>query len=797
MSFQNSHLEQSTSHYRESYTYDGRLPHSSFSTLLAYITLFLVFVYYVVTNLGLSATPIFELVWEFLVRITPYRLITALQSSTSEAFRERDDGSGNVDMMQRHAAKSEALRNFLGFGGRSVSATLYRTPESSRVTGAQVVAHDAPPGLGNWDNSCYQNSVIQVGNNWRPRVTVASSMQESQANDVGYRSDKSKASASALCDITQALNNPTNSGKRLWTPSQLKSMSSWQQQDAQEYLSKVLEDIGRQTPRGQDPGLTNILEPIVPEDEDSESRSVNPEIVRQTYSVAASAEAATSTQTCSSADSVKDVLSPTMQRIPMEGLLAQRVGCMQCRYTEGLSLIPFTCLTVPLGNNWLHDIRECLDAYTTLETIDGVECGKCTLLSFKEQLEKLLREQSSEPTGSDSIGSSLQSRELHALASERLEAVNTSLENEDFEDKTLLNVCKISPRNRVTTTKSRQAVIARAPQTLIIHVNRSVFDERTGLQRKNHANVQYPDFLELDAWCLGSEHCSSSEQEEREEWNLEPGASMLPSKDPIHSSGNCNYRLRAMITHYGRHENGHYTCYRRYPSVSSSEVDTDIDKGSKERWWRLSDENVEMVSEDEVLAQGNVFMLFYERAKEPFVDPFIRGSKANMEAANVETLIESAALTGETESYPLKESLEDIYPELVRDDSSAPLTNKAMKTSNETPSMLSDSAEKPPSTESRPTVRSRSDVADHRSQPPPTDDTPNAVTTEPGIVNGHIYKGSKLEDTSKSKRRIRSHSSISNSSDTDLASPNSVSVSQSAIMMSGENSHQRNALMAH
>ncbi|KAI9759760.1 MAG: hypothetical protein M1835_000318 [Candelina submexicana] len=793
MSFQNSYLEQSTSQNRQSYTYDGQLPHSSFGTLLAYITLSLVFVYYVVTNLGLSAAPISELVWELLVRITPYRLITASQSSTSEAFRERDDGSGNVNMMQRHAAKSEALRNFLGFDGRNVFATLYRTPESSRVTGAQVVAHEAPPGLGNWDNSCYQNSVIQA------LASLHSLSEYLRASEVGYRSEKSRASASALCDITQALNNPTNSGKRLWTPSQLKSMSSWQQQDAQEYLSKVLEDIGRQTPREQDPGLSNILKPIVPEDGDSESRSVNSKIGGQTYSVANSAEVPTSTQTCYSADSVKDVLRPTVQRIPMEGLLAQRVGCMQCRYTEGLSLIPFTCLTVPLGNNWLHDIRECLDAYTTLETIDDVECGKCTLLKSKEQLEKLLREQSSEPNGSDSIGSPLQSRELHALASKRLATVNTSLENEDFEDKTLLNVCKISPRNRVTTTKSRQAVIARAPQTLIIHVNRSVFDERTGLQRKNHANVQFPEFLDLDAWRLGSEHCSSPEQEESEEWSLEPETSMLANKDPMHSSGNCNYRLRAMITHYGRHENGHYTCYRRYPSVSSSEVDTDIDKLPKERWWRLSDENVEMVSEDEVLAQGNVFILFYERAKESSLDPFIHESKANMEGANVETPIESSALPGETEPYPLKESSEDIYPELVGDASSAALMNEAMKTSNETLSLLSDSAEKQPSQESRPTPRSRSDVADHRSRHPQTEDTPNAVTTEPGILDGHIYQGSKLEDTSKSKKhRIKNHPSIPNSSDTDLPSPNSVPVSQSAIMMSGKNNrHQHNVLMAH
>jgi ubiquitin carboxyl-terminal hydrolase 1 len=97
------------------------------------------------------------------------------------------------------------------------------------------------------------------------------------------------------------------------------------------------------------------------------------------------------------------------------------------------------------------------------------------------------------------------------------------------------------------------------------------------------------------------------------------------------------YRLRAAVTHYGSHGNGHYVCYRPHPKaapqpecredvqVSSTEEDTegpsalstpeDREEIQGELWWRFSDDSVYAVSESEA-HQGNVFMLFYERIDE-------------------------------------------------------------------------------------------------------------------------------------------------------------------------------------
>merc|ERR1712113_426557 len=151
----------------------------------------------------------------------------------------------------------------------------------------------------------------------------------------------------------------------------------------------------------------------------------------------------------------------------------------------------------------------------------------------------------------------------------------------------------------VCSTKTRQAVLGRAPQSLVVHVNRSVFDEVTFGQRKNYASVRFPLRLDLARWMLG------------EDGEKKPTESILRSSK---SGAERLYRLKAVVTHYGRHENGHYICYRRHsmrPPKAEGHGSPEDDVGK--RWWRLSDEDVSPVDEETVLKQGGVFMLFYER----------------------------------------------------------------------------------------------------------------------------------------------------------------------------------------
>ena len=240
-------------------------------------------------------------------------------------------------------------------------------------------------------------------------------------------------------------------------------------------------------------------------------------------------------------------------------------------------------------------LAECLDEYTKLEPIEGVECGKCTLLRTQDLLSTIQERMQDAPEDDP----------VRKTTAERLAAVSEALEEEDYEDKTLLQKCKIPPNSRVSSTKSRQAVIARPPKSLAVHFNRSLFDEYTGELKKNHAEVRFPKILDLGPWCLGSS--GATDDASIEQWLLNPGKPMIATSTRQSRLRGPLYELRAVVTHYGRHENGHYICYKKHPTPVTDE------KGDrKEQWWRLSDDDVMKVSEENVLGQGGVFMLFFD-----------------------------------------------------------------------------------------------------------------------------------------------------------------------------------------
>ncbi|MCJ1433262.1 hypothetical protein MMC27_002621 [Xylographa pallens] len=565
----------------------------SWTTLLAYGVLAVLFFYYILQSLDyypLLSIP--ERAWDILVYMTPSSLVVALDK------RKKRTGEGNADSPESYsrsrafAAKSEAMRHILGLDGAGMLSNFQRARSLSGMTSIfKAPLKGSLPGLGNWDNSCYQNSVIQ---SLAALPSLSPFLSQTISTNIGA---SDPTTAMALKSVIEDLNNPANAGQRLWTPAELKTMSSWQQQDAQEYYSKVLDQVDKEASRSVMQKRTHMG-------------------LRTTGGLIPKSREPTEGDGLGNAQCRFDLFPEEFAHSflfnPLEGLLAQRVGCLKCGFVEGLSLIPFNCLTVPLGKQWEYDLESCLDEYTMLESISGVECSKCTLLRHKEQLQRLLqRFQMSSENLSEKPSIS---EALHISVSTRLSIVCEALENEDFSDVTLTKKCQIPVKGRIETTKSKQAVIARLPRALTIHVNRSVFNERTGVLSKNQASVQFPKLLDLTPWCLGNSNLSGRTDTTVETWNTDPSSSMLSdtfndeADAPSGVNGNL-FILRAVITHYGRHENGHYICYRRDPRDISL-VDDD-EEGN--RWWRLSDEEVSEVSEEVVLDQGGVFMLFYER----------------------------------------------------------------------------------------------------------------------------------------------------------------------------------------
>ncbi len=551
-----------------------------------------------------------ELAWNILVHLTPYKLLTILDKEAQAASL----GRSKFNKASRHAEKNAIMRRLVGLdkGGGLMGAVAQGSRRLSVLSGINLPLigggeeDDGPPGLGNWDNSCYQNSVLQglaslegLGDYLAGPQRLGTTKSNSKENGESWRGEEllddqgpgELEMASSLRTLISKLNDPANNGRKLWTPAALKSMSSWQQQDAQEYFSKVLEEIDSEISKT----ASKTLSP-------SQGLTLDAKPSRQT---------------------LLDTLPTTELRNPLEGLLAQRVGCTSCGYSEGFSLIPFNCLTVPLGRFSPAPLSECLDEYTKLEPISGVQCAKCTLLRYQKLLSVLVSRNASQPKieGEDD-----KMKEVDAMK-ERLSLVAEALEDELFEDKVLKRL-KIPPKNRAETTKSRQAVVARPPKSLVVHVNRSMFEENTGELRKNYANVKFDKTLDLGPWCLGSNGRASvskdGEGEDKERWLTDPQKSMIASSTSKSMIKGPIYELKAIVTHYGRHENGHYIAYRRRPAQPASESDTapgDFEGVSEKvadeikpenKWYRLSDDEVSCVSEGDVLAQGGVFMLFYD-----------------------------------------------------------------------------------------------------------------------------------------------------------------------------------------
>jgi ubiquitin carboxyl-terminal hydrolase 1 len=540
-------------------------------------------VYALFKGLDLLGYPAWHLLQHFLEMATDVlRLRGASFSSTSSASTD-DDTTQQGGMFGSIFGTSPG--NLLQKGVRGVANAFSKGPS------------DIPPGLGNISNSCYQNSVIQ-GLASLPSLHDHLSKTTSQ-----HPALTPESTNGALFDIITKLNDPDNKGQHFWIRGKLKSMSTFEQQDAQEYYSKILDALDEEVKKTA-----------------SSKRRSSVSWLEVTKSLSDSTDADEKAQDGTKNGTDKSGSSPQIPSNPLEGRLAQRVGCTSCGYSEGLTLIPFNCITVSLGKNYSYDVRECLDEYTTLEFIDGVECAKCTLLKLQRTLSPLVASRPESP--------------LKA----RLDAVQEALEKEDFEDKTLLKTLNVPKKNWVQSTKSKQAVVARAPQSLVLHVNRSSFNEYTGMPFKNTAGVSYPTVLDLGNWCLGGIPSGSQQPAaSEEEWPKDPRQSMLARDEPMTDSP-FQYRLRAAVTHYGSHGNGHYVCYRSHPKTASKPMSSEDDEASSteddegedvavqesedvastsqpEQWWRFSDDSVYPVSEDEA-HQGNVFMLFYERIDE-------------------------------------------------------------------------------------------------------------------------------------------------------------------------------------
>lgn len=194
-------------------------------------------------------------------------------------------------------------------------------------------------------------------------------------------------------------------------------------------------------------------------------------------------------------DSTIKYYSPFRLMTPLDGITAERIGCLQCGENGGIRYSISSGLSLNLPSDNMGDslkLSELLKEWIKPEIIEGVECNRCALNAVHDHLQDQLKQFESKPEGF------VPEKLLQAIKDRNMLLEKTLskpvIDDEDYK--------KLYTENMVRRcSKSKQILISRPPPLLSIHINRSVFDPRTYMIRKNNSRVLFKSRLNLEPWC--------------------------------------------------------------------------------------------------------------------------------------------------------------------------------------------------------------------------------------------------------------------------------------------------------
>jgi ubiquitin carboxyl-terminal hydrolase 1 len=256
---------------------------------------------------------------------------------------------------------------------------------------------------------------------------------------------------------------------------------------------------------------------------------------------------------------------------PFDGIFATRVGCLKCGEMEGIRKGAVSSVDLSLKSGDEFELENLLQEYCSMETISGVECYRCSLTDYRQEIMQRIKD---DVNCVDA---------LVRLYQQRVRELDDALAEKVIDE---AKYKRLKPTKlKALGDKTKQTMFGLpTANIMMIHINRSVFDMTTGYSRKNYAPVTFPSRLDMSPFVVDADL----------EINHDPSKPMTPI------GGRVMYNLKAAVIHYGSHNFGHYVCYRR------------CDQGF---WWRVSDHSVDLTTEAQVLKAKGVFMLFYERTR--------------------------------------------------------------------------------------------------------------------------------------------------------------------------------------
>ncbi|KAG0225203.1 hypothetical protein BGX31_007710 [Mortierella sp. GBA43] len=445
---------------------------------------------------------------------------------------------------------------------------------------------------------------------------------------------------------------------------------------------------------------------------------------------------------------------------PFMGLIASRVSCVDCGYTAAIRHSTFDNLSLTLPYQYSCNLEDCLEAFIHLDTITDYNCRKCTVMHASQDLgrkiehgKRVLAEKSKTVQPTDQVqpsditagtvtdgnqyaaeliqghtadlnkpennkpkrkssrspadstdatagttGTKISLEEMEKIKDRVDHCLATNIESD-------LAPLELAPIRSKRTTK--QSMIAKPPQALCLHLNRSMITP-TGQTAKNPCRVVFGSTLDFTRFTTsghlttvatktmsrrgsvasvghGSQGSSRSGllgsglglasgagfdiglgvsspsgaaasvfarrpsgshgilSSSWSEHSMGSGLGLGSSSGSTISNGHTNtknsedtitkdmddidrviYRLWAVVVHLGSHNSGHFVTYRRIPGQDSSGNDGHHHHhhGSRKKalsmedveskWWRISDEDVQIVDWHEV-KNAEAYMLFFEK----------------------------------------------------------------------------------------------------------------------------------------------------------------------------------------